>query len=394
MHPQGASRRRPVAAWRAPPVPGRSGGGHEDATLEALARRIARLRGSGYAGAYDASEAPPRNAYLVPEATLLRSLVAGLDVHAPADLFGGVVPHRFVATKLISHPAARPDARVPRGWEPALAGRLAQAVLPGFSVFDAADALAAFDRLSSLGPVRFKLARGIGGNGQQRIAARAELEEALHALPDGELERHGASLEQDLRDAVTFSIGVVECAGQRVAYHGRQRTVTTPQGHEAYAGSTLDVVCGGLDDLVGRLSSTNARDPAQGDPAESALLRAVRQARRYDVEMQRAFPGFFASRRNYDVVSGLDAAGERRSGVLEQSWRLGGASPAELLAMEAFAANPAVVRVRAACHEIYGECTPPPGAIVHYDGHDPRLGKLVKYAILESVEERAHGHAA
>ena len=53
-----------------------------------------------------------------------------------------------------------------------------------------------------------------------------------------------------------------------------------------------------------------------------------------------------------------------------------------------------LVRVRAACHEIYGECTPPPGAIVHYDGHDPRLGKLVKYAILESVEERAHGHAA
>ena len=45
---------------------------------------------------------------------------------------------------------------------------------------------------------------------------------------------------------------------------------------------------------------------------------------------------FFASRRNYDVVAGLDARGQRRCGVLEQSWRVGGASPAELVALAAF----------------------------------------------------------
>ncbi|HEU4814261.1 MAG TPA: DUF3182 family protein [Xanthomonadaceae bacterium] len=389
MHRPDTCRRRPVAAWHATRAPDHPPGGHEEATLDALARRIARLRGSEYLGAFDASALPPRNAYLVPGATLLCAQVRELDVHAPADLFGGVVPHGFVATKLVSHPSVHADAPVPLGWDHALARRLAQAVLPGFSLFRAEAAMTAFDRLVPLGPVRFKLARGIGGNGQQRITTRAELADALAALPEGELERHGASLEQDLRDAVTYSIGIAECAGQRIAYHGEQHTVTSPQGHEVYAGSTLDVVRGGLDDLLAGLASAPI-----DRPGHSSLLRAVRQARRYDIEMQRAFPGFFASRRNYDVVAGLDARGTHRSGVLEQSWRIGGASPAELLAMEAFAANPAVVRVRVSCHEAYGDCTPPAGATVHYNGDDPRLGPLTKYAVLLAVDERAHGHAA
>lgn len=380
---------RPVAAWLSQSAASRPANGHEAATLDALARRIAHLRGAEYAGLFDADASPPRDAYLVPESTLLRSQLAGLDVHAPADLFGGVVPRRFVATKLVSHPAVRPGAHVPDGWDHALAGRLAQAVLPGFSVFRISDALEAYERLSELGGVRFKLARGIGGNGQRRLARRADLDDALDALPDGELERHGASLEQDLGDTVTYSIGVVECDGHSIAYHGTQRAVARPDGHEAYAGSTLDVVRGGLDELLSGLAASRGDDPAQ-----AGLLRAVRQARRYDIEMQRAFPGFFASRRNYDVVAGLDGDGTRRSGVLEQSWRIGGASPAELVAMEAFAADPALARVRASCHEVYGDCDPPPGAVVHYRDDEPRLGALTKYAVLESVQREAHGHAA
>ena len=390
MHRPDTARRRPVAAWRAP---GQPHGGHEEATLDALAQRIAMLRGSQYAGTFDAADLPPRNAYLVPETTLLHAQLAGLDVRGSTDLFGGVVPHRFVATKLVSHPSVHADAPVPRGWEHTLARRMAQAVLPGFSVFSAGDAAAAFGLLSPLGPVRFKLARGIGGNGQWRVTTPAELDEALADLPDGELESHGASLEQNLDDAVTFSIGVVECAGQCIAYHGEQRTVDGPHGHEVYAGSTLDVVRGGLDELLAHQAWAPVDDPRQ-----AALARAVRQARRYDTEMRRSFPGFFASRRNYDVVAGRDAGGTLRSGVLEQSWRIGGASPAELLALEAFTANPALARVRVSCHEAYGDHAPPAEATVHYRGNEPRLGPMVKYAVLESAEEfreeRMHGHAA
>ena len=43
-----------------------------------------------------------------------------------------------------------------------------------------------------------------------------------------------------------------------------------------------------------------------------------------------AFPGLFASRCNYDVVTGADGVGKHHSGVLEQSWRAGGASGAEI----------------------------------------------------------------
>ena len=88
-----------------------------------------------------------------------------------------------------------------------------------------------------------------------------------------------------------------------------------------YGGSELLVVRGGFEALH-----------ALGLPAEAAL--AVAQARVYDAAATEHFPGLFASRRNYDVVRGLDAAGRPRCGVLEQSWRIGGASGAEVAALE------------------------------------------------------------
>ena len=63
--------------------------------------------------------------------------------------------------------------------------------------------------------------------------------------------------------------------------------------------------------------------------------KAVRLARRYHEAMFQAYPGFMASRSNYDVAQGRDAAGAGRSGVLEQSWRIGGASGAEIAALGA-----------------------------------------------------------
>ena len=49
-----------------------------------------------------------------------------------------------------------------------------------------------------------------------------------------------------------------------------------------------------------------------------------------------------------------DAVGRRRSGVLEQSWRAGGASGAEIAALEAFRADPSLPSVRAITREVYG----------------------------------------
>jgi hypothetical protein len=92
----------------------------------------------------------------------------------------------------------------------------------------------------------------------------------------------------------------------------------------------------------------------------------------------------FASRRNYDIARGLDAEGRPRCGVLEQSWRIGGASGAEVAALEAFRAEPTLRAVRAGTVEVYGEAAPPPpGAALYFQGVDQRDGLLTKYAFAE-----------
>jgi len=97
----------------------------------------------------------------------------------------------------------------------------------------------------------------------------------------------------------------------------------------------------------------------------------------------------FASRRNYDVAQGTNAHGQWRSGVLEQSWRIGGATGAEIAALEAFRADPDLHVVRASTFEIYGESQdPPPQATVYFRGTDERVGLLTKYTMVET-----HGDA-
>ena len=95
------------------------------------------------------------------------------------------------------------------------------------------------------------------------------------------------------------------------------------------------------------------------------------QAKSYDRWMSE-YSGFMASRRNYDVGQGIGADGRRRSGVLEASWRAGGASSAELLALAAFAQDRALQIVEASTIEEFGaEGNAPPGAIIHFQGNDP-----------------------
>ncbi|MGQ0653535.1 MAG: DUF3182 family protein, partial [Betaproteobacteria bacterium] len=113
--------------------------------------------------------------------------------------------------------------------------------------------------------------------------------------------------------------------------------------------------------------------------------RAVRQVQVFDTAMA-AYPGFFASRCNYDVVEGRDAAGRVRLGVLEQGWRIGGASPAEAAALAAFHDDPRLNAVHARCEEAYGTASAPRGAMVHFSGIDPRVGQITKYALVEEYE--------
>ncbi len=159
-------------------------------------------------------------------------------------------------------------------------------------------------------------------------------------------------------------------------YYGTQYVTTNNHGAEVYGGSEITVVRGDFDALT-----------ALALPEDVVL--AIAQARVYDAAASQCFTGFYASRRNYDVAQGRDGAGRHRSGVLEQSWRLGGASGAEIGALEAFRADPSLEIVRAITREVYGEAPAlPPTAVVYFSGVDASVGALTKYALTEP-----HAHA-
>jgi len=322
-----------------------------------------------FGGSYDASTRYERPLYVVPHDALLTSEAAAIGVHGPRQLFGGVVPHAFIATKAITHPLISRDAVAPEGWSHACAENIRDAALRGYTAFDRGDARVAATSLLRHGPVRIKSVTGIGGAGQHLVRAAPDVDAALKAVGDDELAASGVAIEEHLDNSVTYSVGHVTCGGIAIAYCGTQTTVLNPRGHEVYGGSTLDVVRGTFDDLL-----------AAGLPQER--FEAVELARTYDAAAFAAYPHAYASRRNYDVLFGRDATARLRAGVLEQSWRIGGASGAEVMALDAFRRDDARKRIRCATVETYeDDCVVPQGAFVYYRGVDAHAGPLTKYAI-------------
>ena len=344
---------------------------HERVSLVEFARRLAALRGYDAGGIYQPSKLYRGHLYFVPSSTLINDEAASLGIRGPDDLFGGVVPHAFVATKAISHPLVAPDAAALPGWNPAFAAQVGDAVLDGYTVFNHGDARRAGRRLLARGPLRIKPVLATGGRGQSVARDSGQLQRLLDAIDPNELISHGLVLEQDLNDVRTFSVGQVRVADLTASYFGVQRLTRNNRGDEVFGGSDLSVVRGEFDELLGL------------GPAPE-MLCALEQARRYDSAVRACFAGFFASRINYDVALGRDAAGSPRSGVLEQSWRVGGATGPELAALEVFRRQPGCKRVRVAGYEVFGDSPrPPTHAIVHFRGTDPQVGRLTKYTVIE-----------
>jgi hypothetical protein len=351
--------------------------GHDRQSRRNVARRIADVMGCAFGGDFDPATRYEQPPYFVPHDAMLADEARALGIGGPDHLFGGVVPYAFVATKAITHPLLAPDAKAPDGWSHAFADRVDDAVLRGYTTFAPDDARRAARALLRHGPVRIKCVSGIGGSGQHLVTREAEIEPALGAIDPREFGTSGVAVEEHLADGVTFSVGRVECAGLTIAYCGTQGLTRNGHGHEVYGGSTLDVVRGGFTALLARDLPDDRRE-------------AVALAQAYDDAAFTAYPGAFASRRNYDVLFGRDAAGMRRAGVLEQSWRIGGASGAEVVALAAFKRDAACSRVRCATVEIYDDaCVVPADAFVYYRGVDERVGPLTKFAhVLDGQDAR------
>lgn len=345
---------------------------HERAALERHTQAIAKLLGWQPGGWHDAGREHPGSVYFVPSETLPAERAADLGIGGPDDLFGGVVPHAFVASKAISHPLVSPQAARPSGWNAGLEAACTDAVLAGYSAFSREDAQAAGLRLLENGPVRIKPSLGTGGRGQAVATDAQSLVAALAAIDEVELREHGVVLEEQLTQVRTYSVGTLHVRELCASYFGTQQLTRDPHGQEVYGGSDLTVLRGGFDALA-----------AAGAPAE--IRHCTEQARRFDAAVQACYPGFFASRRNYDVAVGRNGRGDWRSGVLEQSWRVGGATGAELAALGRLHSQPQLARVRAVCVEVYGPSPePPPGAVVHFRGRERELGLLTKYTVVET----------
>ncbi|WP_115529378.1 MULTISPECIES: DUF3182 family protein [Xanthomonas] len=345
-----------------------SADGHERATHVWVCSEIARLLGAHDGGLSDVAmidEGIGHRTLHVPDDTLTTEQAHALGIHDAGGLLGGIVPHAFIATKVIGHPLISETATRIDGWNQALATALVPATLPGYTVFSRDDALHALDLLLANGGVRLKLPTGVGGSGQWRIADTAELVQALDSLPADYLRTHGAVLERNILQPLTHSVGELCVAGIQIAYYGTQCSVRNAQGDEVYGGSSLHVHRGSLEALL-----ATALPPLQ--------RRVVEQACRYDRCITNAIAGLHISRRNYDVVSGEDAHAVPVCGVLEQSWRIGGATPAELAAIACFQQQAGLHWVHASTHELY-EGEPPADAQVYYRATQPGAGPRYKY---------------
>ncbi|MNM22489.1 hypothetical protein D3C81_328670 [compost metagenome] len=347
---------------------------HEHAVHLKLAAGLAQLLGCPQ-GQPDRPPSASDHYYYLPTETLIDpSRYATLGIRSEQDLFGGLVSHPYMATKAISHPLPA-NASFPPGWTDQFARQACDALLRGYTVFSKADASRAAQLLLREGPLRVKPVLACAGRGQTVISHEHELQPLLEGMDDQDLALWGLVLEEDLDQVQTFSVGQVRVAGITCSYHGTQQLTHDHQGTEVYGGSDLIVVRGDYQALLQL-------------PLEDHLRLAINQAMVYEHAAEQHFPGFMASRRNYDIARGVDPKGHQRSGVLEQSWRLGGASSAELLALQAFASDPALQSVHASTHEVFGTPDLPTDATLFYQGNDSELGQLSKFARI-----REHDHS-
>src|SRR5262249_9554427 len=218
-------------------------------------------------------------------------------------------------------------------------------------------------------------ALSVSGKDQTVVTSFDELDAVLEKVTGDEMATYGLVLEENLRQVRTLSVGEVSVGGLKISYHGTQRTVADNKGRRVYGGSELVFVRGGWEGL-------------DALPETSEGRAAVAAGKRYG-EPAEAVPGFTASRRNYDVALGIGADGRPRSGVLEPSWRVGGASSAELAAFAAFARDPSLEIVGASHVEEFGTGRRAPAdAIVEFQGDDPEWGPLLRYTIVTPQDQQ------
>lgn len=348
---------------------------HQRIMLMKDAETIARLLSCNFEGKYCAGRPFAGTTFYVPDDSLLPEEASALGIQHPEEFYGGIVPFPFVKTKVISHGLLDSNSAHPVGWSFDFSDRVRGVVLRGYTAFSHEDARRATARLLAHGPVRIKSPLGASGKGQKVVRSLPELDDLKESWDANDLKEYGLVLEEDIHNKRTLSVGLVNLRDMTVSYCGMQRMTKDNNGHSIYGGSTLLCVRGAWDAL-------------ENLPLTRNLRLAVRQAKIYDQAMEE-YQGFIASRRNYDVGQGDDDRGNWKSGVFESSWRVGGATAAELLAIKFFLEDPNLMTIRVSHREEYGSNrTAPDGSIIHFQGEDPIAGPVIRYTIADSALRR------
>jgi hypothetical protein len=340
----------------------------------AYARWIAQLLNTQFAATFDPYATYNEPVYYVPARTLVMSLQEARKrgINSSDDFLGGIVPEHYIGTKAITHQVVPHTIYKPASWSHRFTDAVREVVLPGFSVFHNDDAREAASHLFEQGKVRFKPALGRSGRGQAVVRTLEELEYRLSQLRPDELHTHGVVLEQQLDNISTLSVGTLSLEGENISYYGRQRTTINNQGYIDYGGSDLCCMRGTFDQLL------------QLDVPEHIHL-AIKQAIIYD-RARYHYPDLLASRRNYDIGQGHDHKGNFYSGVLEHSWRIGGATGAELCAFEYFRKDATITYVEASTHCVFGEHADLPSqARIQFDGRDSDFGPMKVYTVIGKI---------
>ena len=195
------------------------------------------------------------------------------------DLFGGVVPHAFVATKVITHPLVRPRAQAPAGWAHGFRNRVRDAVLTASRSSRARMRSLPASALLARGPVRLKP----GMRHRRAVVSSWSRMPPRWMPPSGRWtppswREMGSCWKRTWSTVTTHSVGQVRVAELVASYHGTQRLTPDNHGEQVYGGSDLLVVRGGFEALL-RLDLT----------PEARL--AVTQAQAYDAAATAEFPG-------------------------------------------------------------------------------------------------------
>lgn len=202
-----------------------------------------------------------------------------------------------------------------------VADALRDATLPGYTAFTYQDVETAIELLLRQGYLaRIKDADQSDADGQYIVEHPGQFKSLHTQFPITKVAQSGVVVEANIDSPTTLSIGTVYIAGRYYSYYGTQQNVIH-DGRKVYGGTTLTLFNGDLEMLT-RYVGNNPQ-----------LKKAVEQAQTVHSLYSHYDP--LISRGNYDVV-----VGDNLSGVTDQSLRVGGATPAELVAIEALNTNP------------------------------------------------------